>query len=249
MRERRLAGVFPCLLGLLAVFLPAGTPLALDTETAVAGLKEALGVGSTRAVDILGQVDGYLGNDDVRVPMPEKLKTVEKGLKMFGAEHLVDEFVISMNRAAEAAAPLATEVFLDTIKGMSFKDARRIVGGTEHEATDYLRENAGGRLEELFLPIVDQQLETVGTTKALENLMASASRNPLTSGLSFDLPDYVTGKALDGMFLMISREEEKIRDDPGARTTELLKKVFGGDDGGKKKPWWKRAFKGEDSGG
>jgi len=165
------------------------------------------------------------------------------GTEPFHGSGPVDEFVTSMNRAAETAAPLAAGVFLETVEGISFRDARRIVGGTEHEATDYLRDHAGTRLEELFRPIIDQQLETVGTNKAFDDFTASAARNPLASGLSFDLTGYVTGKTLDGMFLMISREEARIREDPGARTTELLKTVFGGSgDGAKKKPWWKRRF-------
>ena len=215
----------------------------LDPKTAAAGLKEALGVGTSRSVDLLGRQDGYLKNVDVRIPMPEKLHVVEKSLRTIGRGSLVDEFVTSMNRAAETAAPLARNVFLDTIKQMSFEDALRIVRGHSHEATDYLHQNAGPKLDTLFRPIVGQQLDKVGTTRSFDAMMSRASALPFAGKSAFDLNAYVTGKALDGMFLMIGREEEKIRKDPVARTTDLLKTVFGaaGESGKKKSPWWKKA--------
>jgi hypothetical protein len=224
---------------------------ALDGRTAAAGLKEALNVGTGNAVDFLGRPDAYLGNLDVRIPMPEKLQFIEKAGRLFGADALADEFVTSMNRAAEAAAPLARDVFVAAIKEMSFDDALRIVRGKQHEATDYLQRSAGPRLTELFLPIVNEQLQTVGTTQSFERLMGRAKNHPLAAGVSFDLPEYVTGKALDGLFLVIAREEEKIRADPAARTTELLKTVFGAGaaDEGAKKPWWKRVLSRDDGGG
>ena len=225
----------------------ASTPAAtLDSRTAADGLKEALGVGTSRSVDLLGRPDGYLKNLDVKIPMPEKLHVVDKGLRTIGRGNLVDEFVTSMNRAAEAAAPLARSVFLDTIKQMSFQDAVTIVRGKDHEATNYLRTNAGPRLDTLFRPIVGQQLDKVGATRSFDAMMGHASTLPFVGKSAFDLNAYVTGKALDGLFLMIGREEEKIRKDPVARTTDLLKRVFGvsGESGKKKTPWWKKAVSG-----
>jgi hypothetical protein len=237
---------------ILAVTLTApavSTAAALDSKTATDGLKEALGVGTGRSVDLLGRPDGYLKNLDVKIPMPEKLHVVDKGLRTIGKGNLVDEFVTSMNRAAESAAPLARSVFLDTIKQMSFQDALTIVRGKDHEATDYLRANAGPRLDTLFRPIVGQQLDKVGTTRSFDAMMGRASTLPFVGKSAFDLNAYVTGKALDGLFFLIAREEEKIRKDPVARTTDLLKRVFGaaGESGKKKAPWWKKVVTGGSS--
>jgi uncharacterized protein DUF4197 len=215
---------------------------SLDPRTAADGLKEALGVGTGRSVDLLGRPDGYLKNLDVRIPMPEKLHVVDRGLRTVGRSDLVEEFVTSMNRAAEAAAPLARSVFLDTIKQMTFQDAMTIVRGRDHEATDYLRANAGPRLDALFRPIVAQQLDHVGATRSFDSMMGRASTLPVVGRSAFDLDAYVTGKALGGLFLMIGREEERIRKDPVARTTDLLKTVFGaaGESTRKKTPWWQK---------
>jgi hypothetical protein len=173
--------------------------------------------------------------------MPENLHAVDMTLRTIGRGSLIDEFVTSMNRAAEAAAPLARGVFLDTIKQMSFEDALTIVRGKNHEATDYLRRNAGPRLDTLFRPVVGEQLNKVGTTRSFDAMMKRVSGLPLGGKSAFDLEAYVTGKALDGLFLMIGREEEKIRKDPVARTTDLLRKVFGAAaESDKKVPWWRR---------
>jgi hypothetical protein len=225
---------------------PAQAATQLDARTAAAGLKEALSMGTSHAVDLLGNFDGYLGNPEVRIPMPEQLEFLESSLKLLGADDMADEFVTSMNRAAETAAPLAKDVFLDAIREITFDDALRIVRGEKHEATDYLHERAGPRLSDLFEPIVSDQLDSVGATQAFNGLMTRASRNPLIGDLAFDLPEYVTEKALDGMFLMIAKEEEKIREDPLARTTDLLKTVFGGEADKQKVPWWKRVFSSDD---
>lgn len=191
------------------------------------GLREALRVGTGRAVGAVGRADGFLGNPDIRIPIPEKLRKVEKALRMIGADRVVDEFTTSMNRAAEAAAPVAKQVFLDAVKRMTFEDAMTILRGRDHEATDYFRGSAGPELERLFRPIVDEKLESVGATRSFNNLMQNVDDLPLVNRPSIDLNDYVTGEALDGLFLMLAREEERIRTDPLARTTELLKKYFG----------------------
>lgn len=222
-----------CLGAVLLVFAEA---IPLDATTAADGLKEALGIGTSRSVDLLGRTDGYLKNVDVRIPMPDKLHSIDKSLRMIGKGNLPDEFVTSMNRAAEAAAPLARDVFLDTIKKMSFSDAMTIVRGRNHEATDYLRQNSGPRLGTRFRPIVVKQLNTVGTTKSFNTMMRKASGLPFVGqSVAFNLEDYVTDRALAGLFLMIGREEERIRKDPVARTTSLLKTVFGASAGAAKK--------------
>ena len=221
---------------------PAGA--VLDARTAANGLKEALGIGTSRSVELLGRPDGYLKNQDVRIPMPEKLQLVGKSLQTIGKGAVVDEFVTSMNRAAEAAAPQARRVFLDTIRQMSFADALQIAGGKDHEATDFLRKNASSKLSTLFRPIIAEQLDKVGTTRSFSAMMGSTANLPFAGKGGFHLEDYVTDKALDGMFLMIGREEEKIRKDPVARTTGLLKKVFGAaiDPGKKPAPPGKKAI-------
>lgn len=213
----------------------AEKPAPLDAGTAGAGLKEALQVGVNRAVGVLGQLDGYLGNPEVHIPVPEKLQTIGKAARGLGMGRTVEEFETSMNRAAEAAAPLAKDVFVATIKQMTFEDALTIVRGKDHEATDYLRARAGPELDKQFRPIVSDRLAAVGATRAFESLMAQTTALPFVQRPAFDLEAYVTGKALDGMFLMIAREEQKIRKDPLARTSDLLKRVFG--EGQKKRGW------------
>ena len=191
------------------------------------GLREALRVGTGRAVASVGRLDGYLGNPDIRIPVPEKLQKVEKALRIIGADRMVDEFTTSMNRAAEAAAPVAKQVFLDAVRRMTFEDAMTILHGRSHEATDYFRGSAGPELERLFRPIVDDKLQSVGATRSFNELMRKVEELPLVNRPAVDLNDYVTGEALDGLFLMLAREEQRIRDEPLARTTELLKKYFG----------------------
>jgi hypothetical protein len=146
---------------------------------------------------------------------------------VIGADDEVDEFVTSMNRAAEAAAPVAKSVFVDAIRRMSFEDAMTILKGDEHEATDYFREHAGARLGELFAPIVDDKLQSVGATRSFNQLMDRTAEIPFLDKPAFDLQAYVTDRALDGLFLKLAQEEERIRTEPVARTTELLKKWFG----------------------
>jgi hypothetical protein len=220
----------------LVVLLPAGCAELLaeleklettPSTTPSDGLREALRVGTGRAVGVVGRTDGFLGNPDIRIPVPEKLLKVEKALRLIGADQVVDEFTTSMNRAAEAAAPVAKQVFLDAVKRMTFEDAMAIIRGNDHEATDYFRGSAGPELERLFRPIVDKKLESVGATRSFNDLMRKVDDLPLLNRPAIDLNDYVTGEALDGLFLMLAREELRIRTDPLARTTELLKKYFG----------------------
>jgi hypothetical protein len=179
-------------------------------------------------VDLLGRTDGYLGADDVRIPLPDKLDKIGTALRAIGAGDHVDDFVASMNRAAEAAAPVAKSVFVDAIREMTFDDAMTILRGRRHEATDYFRAHAGPRLAQRFRPIVEDKLDAVGATRSFNELMDRTARLPFLERPAFDLAAYVTDEALDGLFLRIAREEERIRTDPVARTTELLRKYFGG---------------------
>ena len=198
-----------------------------DLSTPADGLREALRVGTGRAVEQLGRADGYLGVVDLRIPVPDKLDKIAGALRAIGADDYVNDFVTSMNRAAEAAAPVARGVFVDSIREMTFSDAMTILRGHEHEATDYFHEQAGPRLADLFRPIVEEKLGAVGATRSFSELMDQTSRLPFVGRPAFDLTSYVTDRALDGLFLTIAKEEERIRHDPIARTTELLKRYFG----------------------
>jgi hypothetical protein len=204
------------------------TRSADSASTPADGLREALRVGTSRAVEQLGRNDGYLGSREFKIPIPRKLETLATALKAIGADDEVEQFVTSMNRAAEAAAPVAKSVFVDAIRRMSFEDAMEILKGSEHEATDYFRASAGPRLTELFSPIVDDKLQAVGATRSFNRLMERTRDLPFLDEPVFDLESYVTERALDGLFLKLAQEEARIRKEPLARTTALLKQWFGG---------------------
>ena len=201
----------------------------LGNDEIVAGLKEALAKGTRSAVDTLGRTDGFLANADVRIPMPQALGSVERGLRMVGQDRYADQFIETMNRAAEQAVPVAAQVFADTVRDMSITDAKAILGGADDAATQYFRGHSSGVLKEKFLPIVKSATDQVGLTASYKSLVDKVGPvGGLVDTSSLDLDGYVTDKALDGLFLMVAREEKKIRDNPVERTTELLKKVFAG---------------------
>lgn len=200
---------------------------SLRNDEIIAGLKEALGKGTQTAVNYLGKEDGFLANTDVRIPMPSALNSVERGLRMVGQDQYADQFIETMNRAAEQAVPVAANVFSDTIQDMSITDAKNILSGPDDAATQYFRENSSEALKARFLPIVKAATDRVGLTSSYKTLVDKVG--PAASFMdtsSLDLDNYVTDKALDGLFLMVAREEKKIREDPLERTTDLLKKVF-----------------------
>lgn len=211
-------------LGLQGIALNQGG--ALDDATIVRGLKEALAVGTDRAVRVVGQADGYYGNRMIKVLMPEKMRTVADLLGKVGFQRQVDEFELSMNRAAERAAPVAAEYFVGAIREMTFADARQILQGGETAATDFFRGKTAARIHTAFRPTVTKSLDDVGATRAYKNMMATYAALPLAGRTNFDLDQYVTTKAVDGLFLMLGEEERKIRANPAARTTELLRRVF-----------------------
>ncbi|HJW14375.1 MAG TPA: DUF4197 domain-containing protein, partial [Thermoanaerobaculia bacterium] len=201
---------------------------ASDTDV-VAGLKEALQVGSGNAVKLTGKVDGYFRNEAIKILMPSQLRSVEKALRGLGQGQKVDEFVLSMNRAAEKAAPAAKDIFWSAIKGMSFDDARKVLGGGDTAATDYLRTTTGETLTSAFRPVVSDSLKDVGVLQKYKQLQGSYQSIPFSSSLpSVDIEQYVVTKALDGLFHVLGDEERKIRKDPAARVTDLLKNVFRG---------------------
>lgn len=198
-----------------------------DEATSAAGIKEALAVGTERAVSSLSQVNGYFGNEAVKILMPSSIRKVADVARMAGYQKEVDEFVLSMNRAAEAAAPLAARHFSDAIRGMTLEDARAIVSGGDTAATDFFRRRTQDKLYAAFKPVVSQKVGEVGVTRAYKDMMGRYESVPLMGRQSLDLDDYVTNKSLDGLFHMVGEEEKKIRSNPVARTTDLLKTVFG----------------------
>ena len=206
---------------------------ALSQEQMVGGLKEALGKGVQQAVATLGKTDGFLKDANVKIPMPANLQKVEKTLRMLGQDKLADEFVTTMNRAAEQAVPEAAAVLGDSVKQMSITDAKSIVTGTNNAGTQYFRHTSETNLHARFLPIVKAATAKAGVTSAYKRMTdkAGSGLGGLGGGLlgkqAPDLDDYVTRKTLDGLFLKIAEQEKLIRENPAARTTDLLQKVFG----------------------
>ncbi|MEO5694799.1 MAG: DUF4197 domain-containing protein [Usitatibacter sp.] len=198
-----------------------------DEKTNGAGIKEALAVGTERAVKDLSQVDGYFSNAAVKILMPDNIRKVADMARMAGFQKQVDEFVLSMNRAAEAAAPLAAKFFGDAIRAMTLDDVRGILTGGDTAATDFFRSKTRDKLHAAFKPVVSKKVAEVGATKAYKDMMGRYESLPMAGRQSLDLDDYVTNKSLDGLFRMVGEEEKKIRTNPAARTTNLLKSVFG----------------------
>jgi hypothetical protein len=190
------------------------------------GLKEALQVGTEKAVSLTGQTDGYFANTLIKILMPESLRTVERGLRVVGQGERVDEFVLSMNRAAERAAPAAKNIFWDAIAGMTIDDGRRILQGSNTAATDYFKEKTTEKLTAAFGPVVSSAMDEVGVTRQYKELVGAAQALPFVNVQSLDLDRYVVGKALDGLFVVVGQEEQQIRTNPAARVTPLLKEVF-----------------------
>jgi hypothetical protein len=205
----------------------AGTVGTGDDKTNVAGIKEALAVGTQRAVASLGRQDGYFGNAAVKILMPSSIQKVADVARMAGYQKQVDAFILSMNRAAEAAAPLASRYFGDAIRAMSVNDARGILTGGDTAATEFFRAKTHDKLYAAFKPVVSQKVSQVGATNAYKNMMGRYESVPMVRSQSLDLDDYVTNKSLDGLFHMVGEEEKKIRTNPVARSTDLLKAVFG----------------------
>lgn len=197
-------------------------------DTLSKGLKEALNIGTEKAVNITGRLDGYFKNQAIKILMPDKLRPMETGLRLVGLQPKVDEFVLSMNRAAEQAAPLAKPIFRDAILRMTIADARRILTGGDTAATDYFKAQTGEPLAAAFRPGISQAMSQTGVTSQYQQLLGRFQRVPFARTESFDLENYVVRKALDGLFYVVGQEEKKIRTDPAARVTSLLKEVFGG---------------------
>jgi hypothetical protein len=208
---------------------------ALSQGQVAEALKQALGDGLQHAVAQLGRSDGFLTNLNVKIPLPEKLKTVEKTLRSLHQEKLADEFVTTMNHAAELAVPQAASVFGEAVKPMSIEDAKAILTGTNDAATQYFRRTTQTNLYAKFYPIVQQATATAGVTAAYKNMLAKVNPGGTLGGLlnsyagadALNVDAYVTSQALNGLFRLVAEEEARIRQNPVARTTDLMRQVFG----------------------
>ena len=204
-----------------------GTSDSASESEIVEGLKQALEIGTGKAVDLVSKQGGYLNNPKIKIPLPASVQKVENLLRGAGFGSKVDAFESSMNHAAERAAPEAKSIFWDAIKKMKIDDAKKILSGRDDEATLYFKDKTYPRLQEIFEPIVKESMGEVGVTKTYQDLNAKVEKIPFADSFSFDLDQYVTDGALKGLFQMLAAEEKKIRSDPAARVTDLLKKVFG----------------------
>ncbi|HEV2691875.1 MAG TPA: DUF4197 domain-containing protein [Verrucomicrobiae bacterium] len=212
---------------------------ALSDTQVVGGLKDALGNGLQHAIANLGHDGGFLTNVEVKIPLPEKLQSAEKILRAAGQDKLADEFVTTMNHAAEQAVPAAASVFGDAVKSMSIDDAKAVLTGPPDSATQFFRRTTSTNLYAKFYPIVQKATAAAGVTSSYKNMMAKVSGGSSFGGAlsgmansylgsdALDVDAYVTNKTLDGLFKMVADEEKNIRANPVARTTDLMKTVFG----------------------
>lgn len=211
----------------LAKNVQSSMPQANSLSKIIAGLKEALSIGTGNAVLDVSQVGGYFKNQAIKILMPEEIQKTGEMLRKFGFGKVVDDFEHSMNTAAEQAAPKAKAIFIDAITQMTFDDARRILNGPDTAATDYLRTKTSIAIAGLFRPIITDSMNKVGVTRLYKQMVEPLKMLPIASPVPVDLDAYVTEKALSGLFLMVAEEEKKIRLNPAARVTDLLKDVFG----------------------
>ncbi len=201
--------------------------LPLTTNRIITGLKQALEIGTTNSVTFLGKSDGFYGSPFFKIPFPEEVKIVEERLRSMGLNQMVDDFIKNMNRGAESAVKLATPIFIDAIKQMSFEDAQTILTGPENAATEYFKSKTSANLSELFKPEVQSTLDKMEVTKHWTEITTTYNRIPFVRKVETDLAEYVTKKTLNALFVKLAEEEKLIRTNPAARVTDVLKEVFG----------------------
>jgi hypothetical protein len=204
-----------------------GKKRAPTDDRIAAGLKEALTVSTKKAVASTGRVDGFLKNAAIKILLPEKLRSAGKGMRLVGMGQQVDSLEVGMNRAAEQAAPAARQIFVNAVSKMTIADARRILSGGDTAATEYFKNSSTDQLTEAFAPIVHRAMENVGVIKQYNQLMQNPLAGRLAENQDFSLDKYVVGKTMDGLFYVMGEEERKIRKDPAAQTTALLREIFG----------------------
>ena len=198
----------------------------LSNDEIIEGLREALTVGSNNASKAAAAVDGYYKNPKLYIPFPSEAKKMEQMLRSFGQEKLVNDFLLSLNRAAEDAAKEAAPIFVNAVKGMSIADGLSILNGKDDAATQYLKQNTQALLLDKFKPIVENSLHKVSATKYWEQLVVAYNRIPMVEKMNPNLSEYATQKAIDGIFIVVAEEELQIRKNPAARVSAILKKVF-----------------------
>ncbi len=199
---------------------------ALTNDEIVRGLKEALEVGTNKAIEMLAKENGFYLDDEVKIPFPEKVKYVEDKLRALGMNSLVENFVQQMNHAAEKAVSKAKPIFYQAILNMTFTDALDILHGSGHAATDYFRGKTYQQLVAAYKPDIRQVLNTTHLVDYWEKVITTYNKIPFTQKVETDLPQYVAEKTIDGLFIKLAEQEKLIRDDPKARVTDILKKVF-----------------------
>ena len=228
--DRRLFNAVPALAALLLLAHQRAQAFSLgdlSNKEASQGLKTALEKGAVAAVNLLGKPDGFLGNDKVRIPLPGYLEDAAKLLRTFGQGSRIDELVTAMNRAAEAAVPMAKDLLLGAVQSMNVTDAKKILAGGDNAVTTFFAEKTRAPLGIKFLPVVTKATEKVGLAEKYNQVAGKAAGMGLIKAEDANIQQYVTGKSLDGLYLMIGEEERKIRQDPIGTGSALLKKVFG----------------------
>jgi len=203
------------------------TDKPLTTAEVGEGLKEALVNGISKGSDRVSQLDGYFKNPEIRIPFPPEAKKVEDKLRQIGMDKQVDEFIMTLNRGAENAAKEAKPIFISAIKQMTIEDAWSILKGNDNAATNYLQRTTSAALKEKFKPVIQTSLDKVNATKYYSDLVNTYNKIPFVEKVNPDLNEYATNLAMRGLFLQIEKEEKNIRKDPLARTSDLLKRVFG----------------------
>ena len=222
---RIIIGILACLIFSVAS-IAAGLE-GLSNQDAVSGLKDALTQGAGVAIGKLGVENGFLGNASVKIPLPDALRRIESGLRLMGMQRQADELVTAMNRAAEQAVPEAKALLSGAVKNMSVQDAKGILTGGDTAATEYFKRSTSAQLTQTFLPIVTTATSKVGLAEKYNNLAGQASQFGLVNANEAKIENYVTQKALDGLFLMIAEQEKAIRRDPIGTATGMAQKVFG----------------------
>ena len=204
----------------------AGTGTAVTREEVASGLKQALEVGITKGSNQASQTDGFYGNSLIRIPFPPDVQKVENTLRQVGLGKEVDRFVMTLNRGAEDAAKSAVPIFVSAIKQMTIQDAWAILKGDKDAATQYLKRTTSTQLQAAFMPVIQKSLEKTNATRYYTELVTRYNQIPLVQKVNPNLDEYATQKAMDGLFQLVAQEEANIRENPIARTTELLRKVF-----------------------
>lgn len=199
----------------------------LSTDKIASGLKEALRVSTANAVAKTGKPGGFLNNPDIKIPLPGRMQSVSKELRLVGMGSSLDQLEVGMNRAAEQATPMAKQIFLNSLSKMTISDARNILSGSDTAATEYFKRTSTPDLTTAFKPIVHQQMQKVGVVQQYDQLISNPMAAQLLQARAFDLDNYVVGKSLDGLFFMLGQEEKQIRRNPAAQVTPLLQQVFG----------------------